>query len=100
MCLLGSVFCSTPVRIRYIKKWWALRLQVLPGHRRQSIGDTSEGTFRQSAQGETRIFTQGKVAGCLIGGTCAERFYQESKEAFFVALRRKPDAKSEGILKE
>jgi len=94
------MFCSTPVRIRYTTEWWAFRLQVLPGHRRQSIRDTSEGTFRQSAQGKTRIFTQGEIAGFPFGATCAERPNQESKEAFFVALRRKPDAKSEDVLTE
>lgn len=67
-------------------------MQVLPGLRGQGTRDEAEAAVLESAQGEARIIKKCKhcIDPLLYNARVLTRHTQESKEAYFVALKRKP----------
>ena len=72
-------------------------MQVLSGCRRQGAGTTSQGALRESSKGKARVFSKRKSPFGLGLFQSTDFSSQESKEAYFVALRRKGDVPKEEV---
>lgn len=63
-------------------------MQVLSGSRGQSTGEPTTQSISEGVQGKARIVAQGMRRIAILCRAAAD-YIQESKEAYFVALRRK-----------
>lgn len=87
---IGPLHGGAPLRKRDAQDRRTFRLQVLPGLRGQGLGSEAEEAVLEGPQGEARLIEKRK---------CHDRppqqhlltVIQESKEAYFVALKRKPN---------
>ena len=84
---VGSLYGCVDVLFRHLEDRRTLSLQVLPRDGGKGVRDQVEAPVHQGTSGEARLVTQCMIPVVL--GMSDTDFCQESKEAYFVALRRK-----------
>jgi hypothetical protein len=94
---LGPLRGCTSVRQRHAQTWWSFCLQILHRVGGQRTGEEAQASLFKGLQGETRCIQSSKMSQ----QSCDDKYrtnepFQESKEAYFVALFRKAKATIDG----